>query len=802
MHHSISDRVLEVLEWPAVAAALKSRCSSEPGKKHITNLKPLTPSESSVRMSKISALKEISALHESVPLAGISAIQPLADRASKGSSLTLEELIQIRDFVAGTRRIRHFLSEFVDEYEPLRDEYENLDPLDRLHSALIPAINDNGELSDQRYPRLRKLKQQAAAARSDIEKKLTSMINSPALEKVLQEKIITSVNQRYVLLVKSGMKGRMNGTVQDVSASGATLYYEPDEVKALNNSIIMLEMEYQNEVLLILRELSAVTGEHSPALRQNLEIASYIDFLNACARFSAATGASAPKIAGDRRISLKNAKHPLLCLQNPKETVGNNISLGEDFNCLIISGANTGGKTVLLKTIGLAVLFALTGLHVTCGPDSEIGIFDGILADIGDDQSLQMSLSTFSGQIVIIGEMLRKATPRTLILIDEIIVGTNPRQGAALAQSILEHLAATDSLVVATTHYTELKELASSESGRFRNASVSFDLETLRPAYRLVMGLPGVSYAVEIARNYGLPETVLKRAIELTDSRDLSVEALLEETQRFRSRMEEESSRIEELKKHYRAEKMRLEEEQRRLAQLTLKVKNKEGIDFLEELEKYRGKVAAKIAELQQADLKDAGSLQKELIEIESEISSRLQKQQRESAESQYRRLTPEETTPGKRVYVLQLEKDGVIEDVDSSGKTAQILFGGSIRARFKTDELYYIPDRAGSSASAPRPIPRVQVTSSIGTTVQTSYNTIDLRGCRVDEALNKMEAGLDRMTGEGISTAIVIHGHGTGALKQAVRDNLKTSTYAADFRSGETGEGGDGVTVVRIRNV
>ncbi|PKL15093.1 MAG: hypothetical protein CVV49_21990 [Spirochaetae bacterium HGW-Spirochaetae-5] len=331
---------------------------------------------------------------------------------------------------------------------------------------------------------LRKLKRDIHATRIDIEKRLSKIIHSPDNEKILQEKTFTTVNGRYVVLVKSGMRGKINGNVHDISASGATVYFEPAEITQINNNIIMLDRELSQEIQKILAELTIAVAAHGDYLDANLRVLTFFDFINAAAKFSIMTRSSEPVISDEPILKLYRAHHPLLHIMSPDTIVSNDVELGTDYNALIISGANTGGKTVMLKTIGLCTLFAMYGLHIPASPDSIIGIFSNIMADIGDDQNLSQSLSTFSGQLTIINDILKQADERTLVIIDEIIVGTNPRQGAALSQSILEYMIDTGSRIVVTTHYTELKELAVNDS-RFRNGSVTFNLETLKPTYEL-----------------------------------------------------------------------------------------------------------------------------------------------------------------------------------------------------------------------------------------------------------------------------------------------------------------------------
>jgi DNA mismatch repair protein MutS2 len=396
--------------------------------------------------------------------------------------------------------------------------------------------------------------------------------------------------------------------------------------------------------------------------------------------------------------------------------------------------------------------------------------------------------------------MLSKASRGSLVLIDEIIVGTNPRQGAAIAQAILEEMARNGSRVIVTTHYSELKELASSNSA-FRNASVSFDLDTLRPTYKLIMGLAGVSYAVEIAENYGLQSSILSRAIELIDERELSVEAILEETQRFKQEMEEERAALDLQREELRKENERVKEQQRKLALLSHEIKEGRGIELLAELDAMRKQAAERIRLLQVSNMKEAADIQGAIASLRGEAADMLRKERDEHAAGENTPGDPAAAKPGDRVYAASIEKEGIIDSISRDLSSAVVLFGGTIRARFPFASLYnLVSEKPAGKKPASGVVTTPDAGGGIPGTVQTSYNTIDLRGSHVPDALAALDSGLDSMLKNNIPIVIVIHGHGTGALKQAVRENLKMSVYVSDFRQGDYGEGGDGVTVVKMR--
>ncbi|HPF07129.1 MAG TPA: endonuclease MutS2 [Spirochaetota bacterium] len=801
MKNRLDKRILDILEWPLIEERIISLCSSDTAKRIAGRLKPVPEHKIRVQMKKISAIKELISRGTTPPLSGINDISAHTALASKGGVLELEDLSSIRTFTFASERIRKYLETNREEFPQLEDEYSRIHPLEKLNSLLQVSLTDNGELNEDKFPILKKIRKEIFTSRQDLEKKISRIIHSPDNEKVLQEKTYTTINGRYVILVKSGMRSRISGNVHDISSSGQTVYFEPSDLTELNNTLIMHERSLLLEIQKILAELTVHVADHADELESNLRVLSYFDFLTAASKFSIQTRSNEPVLSEKPMMNLCRAHHPVLQLMSPDTIVSNDVELGIDFNCLIISGANTGGKTVMLKTIGLCALFAMYGLHIPASPDSEIGIFSNIMADIGDDQNLSQSLSTFSGQLTIINNILKRADSRTLVIIDEIIVGTNPRQGAALSQAILEEMINTGSRIIVSTHYTELKELPANDR-RFQNASVTFNLDTLKPTYELRIGIPGISYAVEIARNYGIAEKILERAKTLVDSRESSVESLIEKVQRYEEEILEEREKVRLLNLELSGERERIRKRQEELEKLTADTRKGRGIEFLDELSRHRERIAERITHLQELDQKEAGKLHDEIASIREEISSRIQDESRERYSDAMEQITAETAKKGDRVFISTIETEGVLEEIDSSGKSALVILGGTIKSRFQLKDLFLVSQ--GSSVlkkTAPkRPVVKSSSDHEIPSTIQTSYNTIDLRGMRVDEALSVMDRDLDGMDRGNIGIVIVIHGHGTGALKQAVRDALKMNIYVRDFRPGDFGEGGDGVTVVKLR--
>lgn len=799
MKNRLDRRILEILEWPVLEEKLVSLCASDSGKRFSSGLRPVPYNRISLQMKKISALRRLIESGAPPVLAGIADISRHTALASKDGVLASDDLLVIRDFTVACGRILNYLKTHMEEFPQMTDEHNRIAPLPELTKTLASSITDDGKLNENRYPVLRKIRNEIFGTRQEIEKKIGRIIHSPDNEKIIQEKTWTTVNGRYVILVKSGMRNRLDGNMHDVSASGATVYFEPSELTGLNNSIVMLDRELVIETQKILSELSREVAENAAELESNQRVLTYFDFITAAARLSIATASSEPELSEEPMMKLYGAHHPVLHMMSPGTVVSNDIELGTGYSCLVISGANTGGKTVLLKTVGLCALMAMYGLHIPAGPDSVTGIFGNIMADIGDDQNLSQSLSTFSGQLTIINSILRKADRNMLVIIDEIIVGTNPRQGAALAQAILEEMINTGSRILVTTHYTELKELAVNDA-RFINASVTFNLESLKPTYELRVGIPGISHAVEIARIYGIPEQVLRRATALVDSRESGVDALLEKVQHYEEEIREEREKVESLRKELTGERSRIQSRTEELDRLIAETKKAKGIEFIEEMNMYREMIAQRISSLQNMEMKDATAMNDELRKIQDDIHSRMKEESRDRHAENMKQLDISTAKKGDPVFISSIEAEGTFEEADSSGKTASVLLGGTIRSRFPVRDMFILPKSSAGKKIKQRHVITGAAEHFIPVTIQTSYNTIDLRGKRVDEAIMFMDGSLDDLERKGINTAIIIHGHGTGAVKQAVRDHLKMSIYVSDFRPGDTGEGGDGVTVARLR--
>ena len=802
---TISERVFKILEWESILNELVSRCETPIGKSIVPGIVPLPADKIKRRLLFITELKEMLP-DEAIDFTGVSDIKPLVAITEKEGILDTGELCRVRDFIRASNKIIAYITRNKNKLKNISEEFSTISKLTGLGELLYESLTDNNEININKYPDLKNVKENLFRIKQDIEKKLGDIMHSQTLSTAIQEKIHTIRNERYVILVKSNMKDKVKGNFHDVSSSGATIYIEPNEIIGLNNKMIMLERDYKNELNKILRLLSKETARYSDELLHNQGMLARLDFLTAASKLSISLKASGPEISDEKIIELYDARHPLLYLMNPATVIPNDISIGKKFNCMIISGANTGGKTVLLKTIGLCALFAMHGLHIPAGPDSVIGIFSGILADIGDDQSIFQSLSTFSGQIVIINEMIKSASEHTLVLIDEILAGTNPRQGAVLAEAVLENLAESGAVIIAATHYPELKELAV-KNEKFENASVSFDVETLKPTYKLRTGIPGTSYTLDIAQIYGMRTDIINRAKELLDSRELTTEALIENIQKHKEEIEEERKKIIDTGNDLAKEKNKYLEMQSRLNHRIEEIKNERGIEFIDEISRYRKEIIERIKGIQNESKNELEKIKQELSKTRDKVAIRLKKDRKKRFLNKHKAFDPGKAKPGDPVFVASLEKTGRIDSIDIMNNKASVILGNSIKAKYKFDDLLIPlaknkkpkpPEHISGKVSGPA---EKAADTEIPRVLQAEYNTIDLRGLKVDEALAKLENDLDRMMRNNIKTAVVIHGHGTGALKHAVRAQLKLSYYVKSSRAGEYGEGGDGVAIVSLKD-
>ena len=713
------------------------------------------------------------------------------ERADRGGSLQIVELMHVASVLRCARTIKGYVSD--DDPATCLDVYfKALTPNKYLEDKIFGAILSEEELADNASPALADIRRHMRLQAGKIRDTLQKIISSPAYAKYLREPIITIRQGRYVVPVKSECKGDGPGLVHDVSSTGSTYFVEPMSAVNANNALRELEIKEKKEIERILAELSAEAAAYREAIDLNFRMLVQLDVIFAKAKLAYRMRAWAPIMNDQGRIDLRKARHPLI---DPKVVVPISVHLGKDFDSMIITGPNTGGKTVTLKTIGLLTLMAECGLHIPAGDGSELSTFDAILADIGDEQSIAQSLSTFSSHMRTIVDVVAECDDRTLVLFDELGAGTDPAEGAALATAIIEFCRKMGSRVVATTHYAELKLYAMRTKGVI-NASCEFDVETLRPTYKLLIGIPGKSNAFAISRKLGLSEDILKEADDLVDKSDKDFEDVLSQLESQRQQMESarreaerlkaETAKIKQQSEEYSAqlqkEKDKAMEQARREAQRIIEDARTAANLASEELKALRKQLQ------DSADASNINQRQAEVRRSLNEMESQIRAQQPKAHRPEPKRGimigdTVELLKLGTKASVIGINKDGTYQ-----------LQAGILKMNAKADEIYLLENDNPYKEKAPRP-------KHSGREMKLSAMPmeVDLRGMDSIEAVSVMERYLDEAMRSGLKQVRVVHGKGTGVLRTAVQQALRKNKFVKKFRLGVYGEGEDGVTIVEF---
>ena len=801
------ERTAKGLEWPAILEKLAQYTSFSAGKELARALEPSTDLQEVRRLLEETREARILLQTRGLHLGGVHDVRPLVDQAERGKVLLPRALLDIRSTLQRARIIRQSIIRAANQFPNLADWASQMEPCDHVADEIGRCIDDNGDIQDTASPKLARIRNELRNQRERLTRTLERMIHNPDIAPYLQEPIITQRGGRYVIPLKAEHKGRIPGLIHDQSASGATLFVEPLAVVELGNAVRELELEEEREIRRILADLSNLVAEEAPYIHRTVEVLAYLDVVFAKARYADELDAVIPDVlpfgrphkvpprAGNEPpeqlpvhpgsvLDLRKARHPLI----PKEqVVPIDVYIEQDWFILLITGPNTGGKTVTLKTVGLLVCMAQAGLAIPADEGSRFTVFDGVYADIGDEQSIEQSLSTFSSHMTNIIDILRKATSRSLVLLDELGAGTDPEEGAALARAILLHLLQRSITTLATSHYSELKVFAHNTPG-VMNASVEFDPETLQPTYELTIGLPGRSNALAIARRLGLDPSIIQVAQAMVRPESLEADALLAEIREAKARtqtLEEEVRRrlaeVEAREAELRQQLAKLEKKRRTI----INEARTEAQHELEELRREIRRLRAKMRRLIPGTERPAAQ------EVLREAETLLAEKEQETA------LLPEDVSPehpetlqvGDRVYVPSLQSEGEITDVDKEENEVEVQVG-AFRLRLPRERVEF--------RSRPQPAQPVGgvVTSPPKETVRTE---IDLRGMTVDEMLPVLEKYIDDAYLAGLPYARIIHGKGTGVLRRAVREFLRQHPLVASYRPGEPNEGGDGVTIVKF---
>ncbi|QWH39400.1 endonuclease MutS2 [Bacillus cereus] len=784
------ERTLRVLEYNKVKEQLLEHTASSLGRDKVKNLVPSTDFEEIVELQETTdEAAKVIRLKGHVPLGGISDIRSNIKRAKIGSMLSPHELIEIASTMYGSRQMKRFIDDMIDngvELPILETHVAQIVSLYDLEKKITNCIGDGGEVVDSASDKLRGIRNQIRTAESRIREKLENMTRSSNAQKMLSDAIVTIRNERYVIPVKQEYRGVYGGIVHDQSASGQTLFIEPQVIVELNNALQEARVKEKQEVERILMMLTEEVAVEADIVLSNVEVVANLDFIFAKALYAKRIKATKPIVNNERYMDLKQARHPLI---DPEIIVPNNIMLGKDFTTIVITGPNTGGKTVTLKTVGICVLMAQSGLHIPVMDESEICIFKNIFADIGDEQSIEQSLSTFSSHMVNIVDILEKADFESLVLFDELGAGTDPQEGAALAISILDEVCNRGARVVATTHYPELKAYGYNRE-QVINASVEFDVNTLSPTYKLLIGVPGRSNAFEISKRLGLSDRVIDRArnhISTDTNKIENMIAKLEESQKNaeRERKEAEEHRKQSEKLHRELQRQIIEFNDDRDERL-LKAQ-KEGEEKVEAAKKEAEGIIHELRQLRKAQLVNVKD--HELIEAKSRLEGTAPELVKKQKVNVKNTAPKQQLRAGDEVKVLTFGQKGqLLEKVSDTEWSVQI---GILKMKVKESNMEYI--------NTPKQTEKKAVASVKGRDYHVSLE-LDLRGERYEDAMMRVEKYLDDAQLASYPRISIIHGKGTGALRQGVQDYLKKHRGVKNYRYGDMGEGGLGVTVVELK--
>jgi len=806
----MDSKTLNVLEYPKILEQLARFCDFSASMELARALEPTSSFElASAQIAETSeARKLLGAQHAGV--GGAHDIRASVDLAARNGVLTAQALLDIKSTLIACRDLKKTFEKKTDEYPRLTQIALGLPDTYGLVDAISRILSDRGEVLDSASPKLGDIRRNLRTAQERLMSRLQKYVTDSKTATMLQEPIVTQRDGRYVIPLRSEFKGKIKAIVHDQSASGATLFIEPLPIVEANNQIRELQLSERDEERRIRAEVSKQVGEHAPELKYGVENLAALDLSFAKAKYAEEIHASEPVLReikeerGKKKeeqflasflFRLVQARHPLL---DPNHVVPINIDPAPHTRAIVITGPNTGGKTVSLKTVGLLAAMAQSGLHIPAQSESALPCFHSIYADIGDEQSIEQSLSTFSGHIANIIRILKKIDSRALVILDELGSGTDPQEGAAIARAILSHLLDSGAMTLVATHYPELKTFAHGTEGVV-NASLEFDVKTLRPTYKLTLGLPGRSNALLIAQKLGLPQSIIDAAKAEINPLDLRADKLLDDIRKERNRTSREREKLE-------AVRAKLEAETRELEKRLEKIED----ERRETLAQARAEGELEVAVLKRnldslkSQLKKANQPLQAVKAIEAQVEKTVESQKlkvERSAQSPVGTVNLQPATfnafrLGERVFVASLNAEGVVAALGESDAEIQV---GTLRVRARISELQSASKaESRNSSSNPRPSP-------FNLRPSTSKNSpgleVDLRGLMADDALDKMEKYLEQAYLAGLPFARIIHGKGTGKLRQAVRAALRGHAYVSAFEEGKDQEGGEGVTVAKLKS-
>ena len=793
---NITEKTLTTLEFDKIRAMLAGACPTSGAAALAMALVPTDRIDNvRVRLKKTSDARRLSDAKGMPPFGSVIDVGDICERAIKGAVLTPRELMESAAVLRASRMLLDYIRSNRLFETSLDEIFERLTPNRPVEDRISRSIISEDMIADEASSALADIRRKIRASNIRIKETLSKYV-SGSYSKYLQENIVTQRNGRYVVPVKAECRNDVKGLIHDTSSSGATVFVEPMAVVEANNELRMLESKEAHEIEKILSELSGKIAEIAPSLILNYRNITELAFAFGCGELSSRMRGTSPEINENKRCILKNARHPLI---DKKSVVPISLNIGRDFDTLVITGPNTGGKTVTMKTLGLFAIMAQSGLHVPAEEGTELCIFEKILVDLGDEQSIEQSLSTFSSHMVTIVSVVNECDERSLVLFDELGAGTDPIEGAALALSVIENIRSKGALCVATTHYTELKNYAMETEG-VQNASCEFDVETLRPTYKLIIGLPGKSNAFAISSKLGLPEGIVKRAEELVSEENKKLDNILAELEVSRQQAEKQRAEAARMRAEYEEFKTNAEREiEKRLAASEKELERAR--------EKARGMVeSAKISSeyiLEQMDKvrkqRDSERLGEELEAARRDIREHLRTHGDKFDPVEIKKdenyVLPRPLRKGDEVIIVSLSKKAVVLELpDRSGKVS--VQAGIIKTKADLSDLQLVENEVKISAGG-----KNKSAGSYRVSVSRDFrDEIDLRGKNGDEAWSAVDKYFDEAAIAGFHTVRLIHGKGTGALKAALWSYLKKDGRVSSFRIGQFGEGDGGVTVVELK--
>lgn len=784
-------KILHTLEYRKILNTLLGFAQTSMGKKKAEQLEPIGELEEVKRLlQQTDEAFTFDRLKGSPSFGGIVDITASVKRAEIGGTLNPHELLGISNTTHAARRLKRQIAA-LHEDEPIESLFYISDQLSEqkdLEDAIRICIDDNAEVADTASVTLAQIRRELRGGEARIREKLDSMIRSSTVSKMLQDQLITIRGDRFVIPVKAEYRSYFGGIVHDQSGSGATLFIEPESIVAMNNKLRETRIREEREIEIILQKLTALVSEQGEWLLYDVDLLASLDFIFAKARLARELKATLPRMNDRGFLKLKKGRHPLIPIEH---VVPIDIELGNDYTSIIVTGPNTGGKTVTLKTIGLLSLMAMSGLFVPAEDGSQLCVFDAIYADIGDEQSIEQSLSTFSSHMTNIIRILKNMTPKSLVLLDELGAGTDPAEGSALAISMLEHMHRTGCRMVATTHYSELKAYAYERKGVI-NASMEFDINTLSPTYRLLVGVPGRSNAFAIAERLGLPGYILDYARGEVKEEDQRIEHMIASLEENRLTAEQERAKAETLRQDMEKLRSRHQTELEKLEQQRDRRIEKAEEDARSIVDKARAEAEKIIADLRQLAMEEGASVKEHKL-----IAAR---KQLDEAEPEKRRKTVKKSDspkvraigPGDEVLVYSLNQKGHV--VEMAGSKDAVVQLGIMKMKVSLDDLEL--QQAAPAVKQPKQKP---VTGMKRTRDDNVKSELDLRGTNLEEALMETDRFIDEAFLANLGMVYIIHGKGTGILRSGIQDYLRKHKHVKSYRLGNYGEGGNGVTVAEL---